>query len=89
MNMKNRITKRLITANGTKFIAFVSLVNNAHDMFKDDVEEINQMLDSLKEQLKDESSTKEQIIKKMNKIITNIDSLSVNLLAVKNKINQV
>ena len=89
MNMKNRITKRLITANGTKFIAFVSLVNNAHDMFKDDVDEINQMIDSLKEQLKDENSTKEQIIKKMNKIITNIDSLSVNLLAVKNKINQV
>lgn len=89
MNIKNRITKRLITANGTKFIAFVSLVNNAHDMFKDDVEEINQMIDSLKEQLKDENSTKEQIIKKMNKIITNIDSLSVNLLAVKNKINQV
>lgn len=89
MNIKNRITKRLITANGTKFIAFVGLVNNAHDMFKDDVEEINQMIDSLKEQLKDENSTKEQIIKKMNKIITNIDSLSVNLLAVKNKINQV
>jgi len=89
MNIKNRITKRLITANGTKFIAFVSLVNNAHDMFKDDVDEINQMIDSLKEQLKDENSTKEQIIKKMNKIITNIDSLSVNLLAVKNKINQV
>lgn len=89
MNIKNRITKRLITANGTKFIAFVGLVNNAHDMFKDDVDEINQMIDSLKEQLKDENSTKEQIIKKMNKIITNIDSLSVNLLAVKNKINQV
>ena len=79
----NRITRRIFA--NKDYSQYKNKVNNAYSVFKSDVSSLSSKFDTLLELL--DTSDIKKINKQLADMISDLDSMSANLIIIKNHIN--